>query len=360
MRTAKNHAEAVAIDPTVSESTQQAYRDAKFGKSWFARFKARHGLKWRRLSGLRASITPQTHERITEFRQMINALDVHPSRIYNVDETALFVHLMARNSYNLPNDDASGSSQSKTRFTVMLGANWDASDRFCIIIGKSKTPRNTNTAFWERLGCKYYSNKTAWMTQDIFRRFLIDFDSRMTQTVYLVIDNCSGHFPIMRPPLTHVKLLQMPPNATAVLQPMDAGIIRAFKSYYSKLFIHSANEERRAGHFSIKNYPFARVAPWIVEAFKMVSCDTIQNCFRKAFGGQEVEENELELTETEQNLIDIEGDVGEFSSHLLSRAQISGLVFANASQAEPQTEDEPDLNRESSPEPSFSHDSALY
>uniref|UniRef100_U9SNZ5 DDE-1 domain-containing protein n=1 Tax=Rhizophagus irregularis (strain DAOM 181602 / DAOM 197198 / MUCL 43194) TaxID=747089 RepID=U9SNZ5_RHIID len=36
--------------------------------------------------------------------------------------------------------------------------------------------------------------------------------------------------------LTNIKLIYLPPNTTAHLQPMDAGIIHSFKAKYKKEF----------------------------------------------------------------------------------------------------------------------------
>ncbi len=41
-----------------------------------------------------------------------------------------------------------------------------------------------------------------------------------------MIDNCSAHKPAE---MSNVMLIFLPPNMTSVIQPLDAGIIRAFK-----------------------------------------------------------------------------------------------------------------------------------
>nr|CCA28382.1 AlNc14C2903G13295 [Albugo laibachii Nc14] len=56
-----------------------------------------------------------------------------------------------------------------------------------------------------------------------------------------LVDNVSSHRP--EEPLSHVKLRMLPPNTTAFLQPLDAGIISSFKAQISK-FQHRYIAER--------------------------------------------------------------------------------------------------------------------
>jgi hypothetical protein len=63
----------------------------------------------------------------------------------------------------------------------------------------------------------------------------------------LLVDNASSHIDPSRlnqenveghtsSRLTNVKIHYLPPNSTAHLQPMDAGIIHSFKAHYKRLF----------------------------------------------------------------------------------------------------------------------------
>ena len=52
------------------------------------------------------------------------------------------------------------------------------------------------------------------------------------QKVLLLLDNVSSHFPDIE--LRSVRLHYLPPNTTSHLQPLDAGIIKTFKSWYRR------------------------------------------------------------------------------------------------------------------------------
>jgi hypothetical protein len=134
----------------------------------------------------------------------------------------------------------------------------------------------------------YRANKKAWMTSEIFVEWLnhLDYYFRtMDRKILLLIDNAGSHFNpkrlegdndninqsddddvdennsnseqesnrrnnkkkskkkkgkrVRKTPnitLTNIELVYLPPNTTAHLQPMDAGIIHSFKAKYKREF----------------------------------------------------------------------------------------------------------------------------
>ena len=110
----------------------------------------------------------------------------------------------------------------------------------------------------------YRANSKAWMRSDIFIEWLkhLDYYFRtMNRKILLLIDNAGSHFNSKRfeknnhgvdddnqessrqkkkvnpaIDLTNIELVYLPPNTTAHLQPMDAGIIRSFKAKYKQEF----------------------------------------------------------------------------------------------------------------------------
>jgi hypothetical protein len=128
--------------------------------------------------------------------------------------------------------------------------------------------------------------KTAWMKIVIFEDWLKCFNNKMKikkKKVLLLIDNAGGHNCTIEflDSLTNVKVHFLPPNCTSVIQPLDQGIIRAFKSKYRQLIVKfmllCAREEREYTHIKTK-----QAIENIIEAWKQVKKSTIINCWRKA------------------------------------------------------------------------------
>ena len=69
------------------------------------------------------------------------------------------------------------------------------------------------------------------MTGVLFQEFLKRFDCHVRRRVILVIDNARSHI-CENLQLSNVKVISLPPNTTSKLQPLDAGIITAFKMHY--------------------------------------------------------------------------------------------------------------------------------
>jgi hypothetical protein len=81
--------------------------------------------------------------------------------------------------------------------------------------------------------------------------------------------------------LTNVKVHFLPPNCTSVIQPLDQGIIHAFKNIYKKLIFKfmllCAEEEREYTPIKTK-----QAIEYIIEAWKKVKKSTIINFWKKA------------------------------------------------------------------------------
>ena len=74
------------------------------------------------------------------------------------------------------------------------------------------------------------------MTGQLFRNYLLRFDRYVGRSVILLVDNASSHiFDDLS--LTYVKIRFLPSNTTSKLQPLDAGIISAFKKHYRRIQI---------------------------------------------------------------------------------------------------------------------------
>jgi DDE superfamily endonuclease. len=89
---------------------------------------------------------------------------------------------------------------------------------------------------------RYYANKKAWMTMDIFTEVLRAPDVSMGvqgRNVPLFAHNCATHLEDTSF-LRNIKTVHYPTNTISVLQPPDLGITKCCRQLHSKHPVHKA------------------------------------------------------------------------------------------------------------------------
>lgn len=136
--------------------------DFKASSGWLQRFKERHNIVGKVISGECAEAnavgaTDWLRDRVPGILAQYDRRN-----IYNADETALFYRLLPKRTLALKNECCHGGKQSKQRLTVLLCANMDGSDkRKPLVIGTSGRPRCFRG---KTMPVTYVSNAKAWMT----------------------------------------------------------------------------------------------------------------------------------------------------------------------------------------------------
>jgi len=250
----------------------------KASNGWLAGFKRRHQIKSFKVCGESGTVTEeisracrtQTQELLKEFP---------PDNIYNCDETALLWKCLPERTLNAINSKKTGLKQNKERITLMLCSNATGTDvRKPLIIGKFKNPRCFKNFNLNSIGVTYRNNKTAWMTGSLFAEWIRDFDRSLNgKKIALVLDGATSHVEVETVNITLVFLI---PNTTSVCQPMDQGIIQAFKMLYRKKVVYeymTAFDENRPPNITLKT-----ALEWILISWKDMKTTTFVNCFKKA------------------------------------------------------------------------------
>ena len=83
----------------------------------------------------------------------------------------------------------------------------------------------------QSLSILWKANKKAWMTTVVFTEWITKFNEnmkRLGKKVLLLLDNAPAHPHDLE--LSNVVLKYLPANTTSMLQPLDLGIIKNFKS----------------------------------------------------------------------------------------------------------------------------------
>eukprot|EP00644_Phytophthora_capsici_P013247 jgi/Phyca11/14052/fgenesh1_pg.PHYCAscaffold_5_\ len=208
--------------------------DLSFSDGWLTKFMKRHGLRFRERHGEGGSVDAAAVE---EGRRRLLALteNYEPEDIYNMDETGLCFAMAPKRS--ICTKHMRGVKKKKTRITLALTANADGSDAQPILyVGRAQKPRCFGKLTPAQHGFQYKANKKAWMTGAVFREWIRQLNRDMRaagRNILLLVDNASSH-KTSELTLSNVNVQFLPPNTTAFLQPMDAGIIATFKKMYRK------------------------------------------------------------------------------------------------------------------------------
>lgn len=250
---------------------------------WLDRFRSRHGIVYRQISGEAESVIDDD---IASWKDNVLPsllLDYAPEDVYNADEFGLFYKLMPDKSFVFKNETCHGGKMSKERLTVLACTNSTGTHKLkLVVIGKSRSPRcfkNVRT-----FPCDYLSQRRAWMTSELFTNWIQQLDTifgKQNRKIILFIDNCPAHPKGI--PVTNIKLVFLPPNATSKLQPLDQGIIKVVKQKYRKKLVQRYLRDMECTN-STKINVFDSIN-YISAAWDEIKPDVIRNCFRKAAFG---------------------------------------------------------------------------
>ncbi|XP_040075177.2 tigger transposable element-derived protein 6-like [Ixodes scapularis] len=255
-------------------------QDFSGGSGWLQRFKERYDIVGKVVAGESRAVDNESVKKWIAENWPAITEQYRPCDIYNTDETALFWQLLPSRTLARQGEKCHGGKLNKARITVLLTTNMDGSSKLTpLIIGKSKAPMCLRGC--RSLPVKYTSNGKAWMTRVLFEDWLRDWDEKLSESgrkICLLLDNCSAHH--CGATLKNIQLRFLPPNATSVLQPLDQGIIRAFKQGYRKRVVEQLLTKLRVGK-ELK-IDLLGAIEMLSRAWSDIAPNTIKNCFRHA------------------------------------------------------------------------------
>ena len=129
------------------------------------------------------------------------------------------------------------------------------------------------------------------MTGVIFKEYLLWFDIQVEgRKVVLLIDGFSAHktgldllLEACPTGLRNTTVIFLPANATSICQPLDQGIIRAWKAHYRKRWLSFVYSEYDADRDPIASMNILQAMRWGIAAWEGdVTPTTIHNCWIKA------------------------------------------------------------------------------
>jgi len=145
------------------------------------------------------------------------------------------------------------------------------------------SPRCFKNIKVESLPVTWEANRNAWMTSALFTKWLTQANRLMRKrrrNILLFVDNATSH---STENLSNITVKFLPANTTSVLQPLDQGIIRAFKARYRKHMLHfflSRIERSESATQLCKSITVLDAVYWINNAWNETSQVSIVKCFR--------------------------------------------------------------------------------
>ncbi|XP_056008513.1 tigger transposable element-derived protein 6-like [Ostrea edulis] len=232
-------------EKAVDLASQMNINDFNATSGWLSRWKQRNNIGFKKMHGEKKDAD---QEAVNHWIDNIlpNLLETYsPDNIFNADETGIYYRALPDGTLTFKTDAIAGSKKAKDRVTAMVCVNVSGSDKQrLLVIRKSRDPRCFRGK--KSLPVVYRSSANAWMTSDIFREWLKDFNKQMVRQnrkVLLLVDNCSAHPKDAADRLSNVKLEFLPANTTSVIQPCDQGIIKNLKTLYRSQVETVAEEE---------------------------------------------------------------------------------------------------------------------
>ncbi len=108
------------------------------------------------------------------------------------------------------------------------------------VVGEQRDPKCFRNV--KHLPVRYESNRPAYMTDDLFKSFLQEWDNELlfqNRKILLLVDTCPPH--LTGAYLTNIEMAFLPPNTT-VLQPCEQGVSQMVKATFRrKVCFHVIN-----------------------------------------------------------------------------------------------------------------------
>ena len=163
-----------------------------------------------------------------------------PNDIYNADDTCFYYKRPHNCTYTFDGERVCGSKHynSKDKLSLMLCTNMTRTDKVSsLVIGKVKYPSalKKKGVTLQQLKVDYYQSTKGWMTLAIFGVWLKTWNEKLARHcdhILLLVDNAPSH--MVDAQYTNIKIVFLPTNTTAELQPLDQGIIGVVKLSYCK------------------------------------------------------------------------------------------------------------------------------
>ena len=282
-------------------------REFVASNGWLWRFSQRHGIRQLLMQGEKlSSDVPAATDFIASFEGFIEENMYTLNQIFNCDETGLYYKLLPQKTLASSFEKAAdGRKKQKDRVTINACSNILGTIKLpLLLIGKYKNPRCFKNDNRDVLPVKYAHQSNAWMNASIFADW---FHNEFVSTVQkklvdigvepkavLLLDNCSAHPNeedlISKDKKVIVKYL--PPNVTALIQPMDQGVLESLKRRYRRKILEELlfrDEEGVPIPSFLKSINMLKVSNLIASSWNEISPKTLQLSWKKILPSMDID-----------------------------------------------------------------------
>lgn len=256
---------------------------------WLDKFKLRHGIRFLKVCGEKlssdvAAVIPFQEK----FSAVVEEMQLSNEQVYNADESAIFWKTLPDTTWvHQDENSAPGRKISKDRLTFMPCCNAAGSHKLpLLVLGKAARPRALKNE--TSLPVVYKASTKGWMTRPLFMKWfktsfipeVKKFSMRINKPckALLLVDNAPSH-PSEEEVNTNpnFRIMFLPPNCTAVLQPMDQNLIQNIKvSYRKRLLDHIISHENEDIVTLLKQYNLKDVMNNLDQSWKSITPKNIR------------------------------------------------------------------------------------
>ena len=170
----------------------------------------------------------------------------------------------------------------------------------------------------ENLPVYWASNKKAWMLSSLYREWFEKYfvppvkayceRKKMPFKILLLVDNCKAH-PDLQGVNPNVTCMYLPPNTTALIQPMDQGVISTVKAIYKKITFSKAHEKNSTLAEFLKTYNIYNAVQNFGQAWGQITRKNMRGVWNNLLQRTE-KAYEPPITEIIEEVVDLGQQIG--------------------------------------------------
>ena len=261
-----------------------------FSDGWLDKFKKRYNICSRKGGSKIVRSDDCELKVITEFINIIKEkiLSGKYESIINIDETGIY--------YDYPIDytldiratkrvQIKSTGREKERITVVLGIDYlNTTNVIPLIILKGGSEQSLNQVCTSDDYVLSFQ-KNSWCDEKQFVKFISLLPKN--KKILLILDNFKGHkteyvYKYINDNYPLIEMLSLPPNTTSILQPLDVGINKTFKTYIKEFYlawlIENFNKNKALPKLP-KKLRTNLLVKWIQTSWKNITFELIQKSF---------------------------------------------------------------------------------